>query len=364
MRLSIARGELLDSLTIVTKALSSRTTLPILSGVLVSAQDKSVVLQTTDLEVSIKDSVEAAIDEAGSVVLPGRLLSEVVRSLPEAAVKLETTGVSQVTVSCGTASFVLKALSAEDFPRFPEVNPQKKASIPAPVLQSLVRKVSKAVSRDEARPILTGMLLVLEGNLARAVATDSYRLAIAETELPEAVDEKIEVVIPGKALEEISRLAPADDSVKLGIAENQAVFEFGHSVYVTRRIEGTFPNYRQLVPQGGETKMTVNRGELEGAVKRVSLLAQHNAPVRLKISESTLSLSAQTHDVGEAAEDLMVTTEGEPIEIAFNHSFLIDGITSSEEEELRFGASSPLKPGVFRSASGDSFVYLIMPVRP
>lgn len=364
MKLTIARGDLLDSLGIVTKALSSRTTLPILSGILVMALDNKVILQSTDLEISIKDTVEANVEDAGSVVLPGRLLAEVVRSLPEAAVKIETKTFDSVSVTCGTTSFMLRALSPEDFPRFPEVSPDRKIAIATPTLQSLVRKVSKAVSRDEARPILTGVLMVADGTTMRLVATDSYRLAIAEEELPAAVEERIEVVVPGKALEEIPRLAGDAEEVLMGIADNQIVFEFGHSVYVTRRIEGTFPNYRQLVPQDGETKLVVGRAELEEAAKRVSLLAQHNAPLRMKISESTLTLSAQTQDVGEATEDLMVETQGEGLEIAFNHAFLVDGVTSADEEKLRFLASSPLKPGVLRSAEGEGYTYLIMPVRP
>ncbi|MDO8915043.1 MAG: DNA polymerase III subunit beta [Coriobacteriia bacterium] len=364
MRLSIARGELLDSLNVVTKALSSRTTLPILSGILISAVGDSVILQSTDLEISIKHTIGAGVEESGSVVMPGRLLAEVVRSLPEAAVHLETSSFDQVKVTCGTSSFVLRSLSPDDFPKFPEVSPGRKMVIPTATLTSLVRRVSRAVSRDEARPILTGILMVIEGTVLRVVATDSYRLAIAEAELPEPVEERIEVVVPGKALEEIPKLAGGAETVSMGIADNQIIFEFGSSVYVTRRIEGAFPNYRQLVPQDGETKVTVSRADLEGAAKRVSLLAQHNAPLRVKVSDSTLTLSAQTQDVGEASEDLMVATEGEPIEIAFNHAFLVDGLASSDEENLAFVASSPLKPGVFRSTTGEGFTYLIMPVRP
>jgi DNA polymerase-3 subunit beta len=364
MRFAIARSELLDSLGVVTKALSSRTTLPILSGILISAADGAVVLQSTDLEISIKHTVSAGVEDAGSAVLPGRLLSEVVRSLPEAAVHIETSSFDQVKVVCGTSSFTLRSLSPEDFPKFPEVSPGQKVSIPSETLRSLVRKVSRAVSRDEARPILTGILMVIDGTTVRMVATDSYRLAIAEAELPEPVDERIEIVVPGKALEEIPKLAGGVESVSMGIAENQIVFEFGSSIYVTRRIEGAFPNYRQLVPQDGETKVTVARSEMEDAAKRVSLLAQHNAPLRVKVSDNTITLTAQTQDVGEASEDLMVATQGEPIEIAFNHAFLVDGLASSDDESLTFMASSPLKPGVFRSTEGDSFTYLIMPVRP
>jgi DNA polymerase-3 subunit beta len=364
MRFSIARGELLDSLGVVTKALSSRTTLPILSGILISAAGDTVILQSTDLEISIKHTVGAGVEEGGSVVMPGRLLAEVIRSLPDAAVNIQTSSFDHVKVECGTSSFTLRSLSPDDFPKFPEVSPGRKVVIPAATLSSLVRKVSRAVSRDEARPILTGILMVIDGSTVRMVATDSYRLAIAEAELPEPVEERIEVVVPGKALEEIPKLAAGAESVSMGIADNQIVFEFGSSLYVTRRIEGAFPNYRQLVPQDGETKVTVDRAELEGAAKRVSLLAQHNAPLRVKVSESTLTLSAQTQDVGEASEDLMVGTQGEPIEIAFNHAFLVDGLASSDEEKLVFVASSPLKPGVFRSTEGEGFTYLIMPVRP
>ncbi len=364
MKLTIARGALLDSLTVATKALSSRTTLPILSGILMTASGETVTLQSTDLEISIKNTAGANVEEEGSVVLPGRLLSEVVRSLPEAAVKLETSSYDQVKVSCGSTSFTLRSLSPDDFPKFPEVTPELKVSIPTPVLQSLVRKVSKAISRDEARPILTGILVVVDGSRIRLVATDSYRLAVAEDELGGSAPERIEVVVPGKALEEVPRLAGDSETVTMGVSDNQVVLEFGSSVYVTRRIEGTFPNYRQLIPSGGETTLTVSRTELEEAAKRVSLLAQHNAPLRLKVSDSTLTLSAHTQDVGEAVEDLMVATQGEPLEIAFNHSFLVDGVTSSDDENLTFMASSPLKPGVFRSEKGDTYTYLIMPVRP
>jgi DNA polymerase-3 subunit beta len=364
MRLAIARGELLDSLGVVTKALSSRTTLPILSGILISTTGDSVTLQSTDLEVSIKHTVQAGVEEVGSVVMPGRLLAEVVRSLPEAAVRLETSSFDQVKVLCGTSSFTLRSLSPEDFPKFPEVSPGRKVDIPTKTLSSLVHRVSRAVSRDEARPILTGILLVIDGTTIRMVATDSYRLAITEAQLPEPVEERIEVVVPSKALEEIPKLAAGADSISMGVSENQIVFEFGSSIYVTRRIEGVFPNYKQLVPLDGETKVTIAREELEAAAKRVSLLAQHNAPLRVKVSENTMTLTAQTQDVGEASEDLQVATQGEPIEIAFNHAFLIDGLASSDEENLTFVASSPLKPGVFRSVEGESFTYLIMPVRP
>jgi DNA polymerase III subunit beta len=369
MRFTIARGALLDALGVVTKALSSRTTLPILSGLLVTAADGTVVLQATDLEISIKDSVAAEVEEKGAAVLPGRLLSDVARKMPDAAILVETTSFDRVSVSCrsekaGVISFELRTLPADDFPRFPEVDPELTVEIPVQQLGVMVRQVAKAVSHDEARPILTGILLLIEGDEIKMVATDSYRLAIRASRLETAAPERIEVVVPGKALEEVPKVSGSAQTVTMGVSANQIVFTAGETTYVTRRIEGTFPNYGQLVPSDGTTRMTVDRAELLEAAQRVSLLAQHNAPVRMKIAESTLTLSAVTQDVGEASEDLMVETSGEPLEIAFNHVFLIDGVASSDDERLTFVASGPLKPGVFSASEAGEYTYLIMPVRP
>jgi DNA polymerase-3 subunit beta len=369
MKLSIARGALLDSLGVVTKALSSRTTLPILSGVLLSAEAGLIVLQATDLEISIRDSTQADVEEKGSAVVPGRLLADVVRKMPDVAIHMESTSFDRIKVSCrsekaGEISFELRTLGADDFPRFPEIDPDLTVDMPAVLVGSMVRQVSKAVSRDEARPILTGVLLMIDGDEIRMVATDSYRLAVRASHLETPAKERIEVVVPGKALEEVPKTAGSSNVITMGVSSNQVVFTMGETTYVTRRIEGTFPNFRQLIPSDGETRMTVDRTELLEAVQRVSLLAQHNAPVRLKIADNTLTLSAVTQDVGEASEHLMVEATGQPLEIAFNHAFLLDGVTSADTERLTFIASSPLKPGVFSSTENGEYTYLIMPVRP
>ena len=369
MRLTVARGALLDSLGVTTKAVSARTTLPILSGVLLTASPDGVVLQATDLEVSVRSTVPAEVEAEGSAVLPGRLFADLVRRLPDVAVRLDSSGPDKITVSCrsekaGEISFELRTLSPDDFPRFPEVTPDSTATIPTGLLSTMVRQVGKAVSRDEARPILTGILLVMEGEEIRMVATDSYRLAVKTASTQETVPTRIEVIVPGKALDEVSKIAAGTETVTLGVSENQVIFTVGTTVYVTRRIEGSFPNYRQLIPTDGETSMVVAREELLEAIGRVSLLAQHNAPVRLKVGDSTLTLTAATQDVGEASESLMAETEGQPLEIGFNHSFLLDGVSAADEERISFVASGPLKPGVFRSGEAGEFTYLVMPVRP
>lgn len=363
MRFTIDRMALVDALAVSGKGFSSRSTLPILSGILISAASGKVLLQSTDLEVSVRHSVEANVEEDGQMVLPGRLVSDIVRSLPDGAVTIDG-GPEQATISCGHASFKVKTLPAEDFPKFPEVEADRTVVIPGELLASMSRQVLKAVSRDETRPILTGVLLVAEDTTLRMAATDSYRLSLREEKSEQPVEERIEVVVPGKAMDEVPKLAQSSEGVSIGVAENQIIFRFGQTVYISRRIEGSFPNYRQLIPKETEVKVRVSTQELLDAIRRVSLLAQHNAPLRMKVSESTLTLSAATPDVGEASEDLMAATEGAEMEIAFNHAFLADGVSSAPSEELLIELISPLKQGVLRvPEGGDEFVYIAMPVR-
>lgn len=363
MKVSIARAELLETLSIVSKGLSSRTTLPILSGVLLTARDGELGLNSTDLEISIKTASKARADEPGSIVVPGKLVTDIVRSLPEAAVSIETVQ-GGATISCGQSSFSVKTLAAEDFPKFPDVTPADMVTLPADVFAGVVHQVSRAVSRDETRPILTGVLVVVEEGMLRMVATDSYRLCVREVPV-EGTTGTLEAVVPGRALEDVARLASSSETVRIGVSENQVVFSFGDTTFISRRIEGAFPNYRQLIPKEQQTRFMVGRQEFMEAVKRVSLMAQHSAPLRLKVGveDRMLTLSAQTQDVGEAVESLEIEPTGEDVEMAFNHAYLMDGISVSEGDKIALEIVSPLKPGVLKSESGDDFIYLLMPVR-
>lgn len=363
MKFSVARTELSEALAITSRGLSARSTLPILSGVLVSCGKDSVTLQSTDLEISVQTKVSVRVEEEGRSVLPGRLFSEIVRNMPEAAITVALER-DLAVISSATASFTLKTLPADDFPKFPTVSVEKRVPLPSSVMSSVVKQVSRAVSRDETRAILTGVLLSVDGPTVRMVATDSYRLAVREAEL-EGAAEHVEVVVPGKALEEVTKLLAGVETVEMGVSENQIVFEFGDTIFITRRIEGTFPNYKALIPKERETVVRVPSEELVAAVKRVSIMAQHNTPLRLSVhsEDQTLSLSATTQDVGDASEDLMAKVEGPDVEIAFNHAFLMDGLSSITSEDTLLEIVSPLKPGVFKPADGEDYLYLLMPVR-
>ncbi|MBS3956613.1 MAG: DNA polymerase III subunit beta [Clostridiales bacterium] len=366
MRFSVARGELVNALAIAGRAVSSRSTLPILSGFLISSSSSGgVVLQATDLEVSVRHTIPmAGIERPGSAVLPGKLLTDIIRSLPEAAVTIAVEGEVAI-VSCLQSSFTLRVLPADDFPRFPEVDEKESFSLPATSVKDAVHHVIKATSRDETRPILTGILLAIDGPILKTVATDSYRLAVKESVLEQPNTQNVEVVVPARTLDEVVRSMDEKDSVSISVTDNQIVIRFRETTFVTRRIEGTFPNYRQLIPKDEETTVVVSREEMISAVKRVSLLAQHNAPLRLSVraEDQTLSLSAKTHDVGDASEDLMAEVRGADVEIAFNHSFLIDGLLSAEGDTVSISIVSPLKPGVITSPQDSGFLYLLMPVR-
>lgn len=364
MRLSIARSGLLEALSVVSKGMSARSTLPILSGIHLSALDGALEMQATDLEVSVRHSAPCLVENEGVAVVPGKLLTDIVRSLPEAAVTLEIES-ELMSVRCQQSSFSVKTLNPADFPKFPEIRSEEAVSLPAAVLASMAKKVAKAVSRDETRAILTGILFIKEGSSLRMVATDSYRLAIAEKMVEGADESNLEIVVPGRALEEASRLAVSTDRVDISASDNQVVFSFGETVFVTRKIEGTFPNYKQLIPKETETTVTVPTEELAAAVKRVSLLAMHNTPLKLSVhvEDQTLSLAATTQDVGDASEDLMTKVEGKDVEIAFNHAFLLDGIASIQEETVDIEVQSSLKPGLLKSRGEEPFTYLLMPVR-
>lgn len=364
MKITIARSELLNALSTVGKGMSARSTLPILSGILFDASAGSIQMQATDLEVSVRHTSPALVEQEGRIVLPGKLLTDIVRSLPEAAVTIEIEGEAAL-VRCQHSSFTVKVLNPADFPKFPEVSVDKKIVLSSSTMISMVRQVSRAVSRDETRATLTGVLFVVEGPTVRMVATDSYRLAVREIVLETVAGEDVEVVIPGKALEEVSKLIGDVDEVSLGVSENQIVFEFGDTTFVTRKIEGAFPNYKQLIPKDTETNAVVSAEEITAAVKRVSLMALHNTPLKISISvtDQTLSLSATTQDVGDASEDMMVKAEGSDVEIAFNHAFLMDGLNSASAETLRLEVQSALKPGVLRTVGDEGFLYLLMPVR-
>lgn len=365
MKLTTKRDELVAKLSVVSRAVSTRAATQALSGILLSADSDGVSLCATDLEMGMKTQLEAEADGTGSILLPGRLFSELARSLGDPTVEIELREAERdVEIRSGKSSFHLRVLPSEDFPKFPDEEGDP-LTIPAAKLAETVDLVARAASRDDMRPVLTGVLVSASGTEMTMVATDSYRLAVKRTELESAIGGEIEANIPARALRELGRIVTADgvESVSVALLRNQAVFKAGAIVLNTRLIEGQFPNFRQLLPESYEHDVRLRQSELLEVTRRVSQLAQRNAPLRLSFSAGELKVAASTPDVGDAEETMPVAFEGEPLEIGFNPDFLREGIESIEADEVMLRLISPLRPGLLQPVDNEDFRYLVMPIR-
>jgi len=366
MKFAIPCDQFVSKLGVAARGVSTRSAIQTLSGVLVRAEEGRVELQATDMELGIRVSLPAQPERDGAAVVPGRLLLDVARSLPKDELSFEYRSAQQdVEIVSGTAKFHLRTLPLEDFPKLPEANGST-MRVPSQAFVETINRVARSASRDETRPHLTGVLVSAAGQELRMVATDSYRLSVKETSLEQALDGELEANVPARTLQELGRVAGGEDAggeIEITALENQVVFTVGETVLSSRLVEGRFPNYRQLLPETFEHELRLSTAELLEVVRRISLLAQKNAPLRLSFTEGTLEVSAQTPDVGEASESLPVPFKGEPLEIGFNPEFLRDGLESAESEELLLKLISPLRPGLIQSGDDGGFTYLVMPIR-
>jgi DNA polymerase III subunit beta len=362
MKVVCQRDELSQKLGIVARAVSTRASVQILSGVLLRAEAGRLHLAATDMELSLRSSLEAQVEGEGAVVVPGRLLVDLVRLLPDSDVTIEHQADESVLhVRCGTSSSTLHTYAAEDFPRLPDLDAVGTFTVDRESLLDTVSRVARSASRDESRPVLTGILVRFETGKLVMAATDSYRLSVKETELDGEVPE-LEAIIPARALGELARIALGGDTIELGVHENQVVFATDDVWLTTRRIDGQFPNYKQLLPESFEHEVTLSRGEVLDVVRRVGVMVQRTSPIQLRFAEGELTVFARTQDVGEAKESLPVQFSGEPMDIGFNAEFLREGIESIGADEIRLRLISPLRPAVIDGGEDDP-TYLIMPIR-
>jgi DNA polymerase-3 subunit beta len=362
MKVTCSRDELVQKLGVVSRAVSTRTTVLVLGGILLRAENGELQLAATDMELSLRTSLEAQVDGEGAIVVPGRMLADLVRLLPDDDVQIEhrpEEGV--VRVESGAYSSRLHTYNVEDFPRLPDVDTIGTFAVDKDALLDTVARVSRSASRDESRPVLTGILARFEAGKLVMAATDSYRLSVKETPFEGGAPD-LEAIIPARALGEVSRIAQSADSLELGVHENQVVFVADGITLTTRRIEGQFPNYRQLIPETFEHTVTVARSEILEVVRRVAVMAQRNSPLRLRFAEGELTVSAQTQDVGEARETMPIGFTGDALEIGFNADYLREGLESVTSDDAQVKLISPLRPAVIHGDEQD-FTYLVMPIR-
>ena len=362
MRFSINQSELSNALSIVQKGVSPRSTLPVLSGIFVEAKGDDVTFQTTDLELSIQYTTSALVEEEGSTVLPGKLIVDIVKNLPDAAVHVEAADDGAV-ISCDSSSFSIRCLNPADFPAFPQVLPERQISVPFEAFSTMARKVCRVVSKDESRAILTGVLIAVEDGLFKMVATDSYRLAVTEEPLA-GQPEDFSAVLSGGFVSDLAGLPKTGEDISLALAENQIIVSYAGTVFINRRIEGKYPNYKQLIPASHETRCLVDRTMLLGAVRRASLLDHNRSQVRFSVNAATQTIQLTTsQDAGSTQEIVKAQVEGADVEIGFNSYYVVEGLSAMESPEVSLELQGALKPGIVKGGADENYLYLVMPVR-
>lgn len=365
MRVVAQKADLVASLAIANKAVSTRSSIQVLSGVLLDARNGQASLSATDMEISVKAPLASRVEEPGAIVLPAKIVTDIARNLSTAEVVIEQrSGENQVELRSGESLFVLQSLPAGDFPQLPVFPLENGFTVQKEAFLETIDRVAPSASRDETRPVLTGVLIHVNKDSVKMVATDSYRLSVKETSIEASLAERIEAIIPARSLTELSRIGTgsAADILTIVPTENQVLFDVGGVGLTSRLIDGQFPNYRQLLPETFEYEVVIGREELLDVVRRIGLLAQRNAPLRLRFHDNTLTVAAESQDVGRAREAVPVRYEGDELEIGFNPEFLEAGVSAVRGEAVHLKFISPLRPALL-TGDTDNFLYLIMPIR-
>jgi DNA polymerase-3 subunit beta len=363
MEVILDRDAFLKGLQMVQNIVEPRQTLPILANVLVETEEGTVRLTATDLEVGARVSIPARVVGKGAITVSARKLTEIVKELPAAAVALKVGDNAGVSLKCGGITYKLVGMPPDDFPPVVPASPGAWLTLDAKVLRDMLTQTSFAVSHDETRYALNGVLFSLSGKEMRLVATDGHRLALSVRTLGD-VGRAITGIVPRKAISEIMRVLGAGEEVQLGITENQFVLQMPNFMMTARLIEGQFPNYEAVIPKAHPGKLVISRAALTSALRRVAVMAEErNKPVKLVLSPASLRLSASSQDLGEAEETLDIDYAGEEVTIGFNSRYLLDAMTPVEKDQVILEFKDGLSPGVIRSVEDEGYCCVIMPMR-
>lgn len=366
MKFSVTKESLLEGLQKTQNVVSSRTTLPVLSNVLLETTDEGIRLSTTDMEVSLRCDVQATVEKAGATTLPARRLLTIIRELPASEIQVEVDAKSIASIRSGQSFFKIFGLSREEFPAFPSSADAKVLTIKQSVLKDGLRKTSYAISMDETRYVLNGILFSLKENTLKLVATDGRRLALFE----EAIDAELagrldmDFIVPTKAINELQRLLTDDGDVRVSVSDNLVSFELNGSLLVSKLVDGNYPNYKQVIPSSEDVKEVVKleREAFLACVRRVSLLSSDKASsIRLNFTKNDIEITANTPEVGEARESIAVAYRGRDFSIAFNPEYLMDPLKALLNDEIELRLIDEMSPGVLEIKPG--FLYVIMPMR-
>ena len=366
MKLTIGQEEFITGLQAVQNVVSTRTTLPILSNVLLNAVGDRLTLTATDLDVTISKTVEAKVEIDGSFTMPVKKLLSIAREVGGSQIEMDVSK-NQCSIKSGSSAYRVNGLPAEEFPPIPNFSGQTTIQMPQDTVKTMLRRTSFAVSTDENRYVLNGLFLIFKENKLTMVATDGRRLALAEEDVELKDDNPLEVIVPTKAIQELSRSLGDKGDVEIQITENQVSFGLKEndgtgSLIVSKLVEGAYPNYKQVIPAESKHRVTLDKEELFHALRRAEIMTSEKAnSVKLTFSENNLTFTANSPEVGESRETMAIKYEGEETSIAFNPQFFIDPLKALEEDEVHFEFTDQLSPGVVKVKH--PFLYVIMPMR-
>lgn len=362
MKFTISKQSFLDALQQVQHVVSNRTTLPILSNVLIEAADGKLKLTTTDLDVGVSGSVEANIEKEGATTLPVKRLVSIVRELPAESVEVSVDGKNHASIKSGPSFFKIIGLGEDEFPPLPKFEDAKEYKIAQAVMKDSLKKTSYAISTDETRYVLNGIFTSFKDGKMTLVATDGRRLAMVENDLEFPSSNEADVIIPSKAVMELQRLLGDEGDVVVKLTDSQIAFEINGSLLVSKLIEGNYPNYRQVIPGTTNERVQIGREAFLETIRRVSLLASDKSnSVKLAFGPNYIDLMANSQDIGEASEKIDVSYSGKEFAIAFNPEFLMAPLKNLSTEEVYLDLIDEMSPGVVRIDG--SFLYVIMPMR-
>ncbi len=378
MNFTINRSAFISQLNNVLRAISSKTTIPILTGLKMVVNEDNIVLTGSNSDITIESVINSndadndlTIEDTGAIVLPARFFSDIVKKLPDKKVTIEVTSGFQADITSGSAKFQINGQDAENFPHLPEIETNKSVTLPNDILKEVIRQTVIAVSKQESRPILAGVHMTLKDGVLTAVATDSHRLAQRKVVL-ENIDNGIDfdVIIPGKSMEELSgMISDVHEDVQMQVTENQVLFIFGNTHFYSRLLEGNYPETSQLIPQTADTTVELEAGTFLSSIERASLLSHESrndvVKLSLKPSENLVRISGDSPDIGTVEEEVVTSAlDGNDLEISFNPNYMKDALRSFGQATIKISFTSPLRPfTLVPTEDQENFVHLITPVR-
>jgi DNA polymerase-3 subunit beta len=361
MKFKVEKNILISGIQTVQNVIITKSSLPILSNILIETQEDGLRLTATDLDIGITCLIPVNIQEAGAVTVPAKRFSDIIKELPGSSISVTTKKNNQVNIETDLCQFKIMGLAREEFPKLPEFKDKEVFKLEQSVLKEMLNLTSFSVSIDETRYILNGILFKVNKNGLILVATDGKRLAVVEKKLNYSVSQEISIIIPIKTIHELNRNLKEEGELSIVLGSNQALFDLGGVVIISRLIEGEFPDYKQVIPPTTENKLRVRREDLLLAVKRAALLSTPDyQAVKLEIFKNKLVVSKSTPDVGESREELVVAYQGKELAIGFNPNYLIDVLKNLGEESIDIELSDSEKPGVIRI---DGYTYIVLPMR-